>query len=149
MVRAALNLYIKSSATDVLYHFPGDLGVQKGLVRWFLALHSPAHKYSISPQKIGGAATPKDKKAKNTDRIDVLPTLDEENAQTSLNQATGSSVVPGDGDGGVEELPSFPPTFTPSIKQTLHKVSKDDVEALPSGIDVGLLKGRLQGKKIK
>jgi DNA-3-methyladenine glycosylase II len=79
----------------------------------------------------------------------MLPTLGEENAHTSLNQATESSVLPGDRDGGIEELPSLPPTFTPSIKKTLHKVAKDEVGALPPGIDVALLKGRLQGKKIK
>jgi len=45
-----------------------------------------------------------------------------------------------------------PPTFTPSIKRTLDKPATNPgvlPVPLPSGIDVVLLKSRLNGKKIK
>ena len=60
---------------------PGDLGVQRGLLRWVLARHSPDYTVQISPKKLprlpseepsvpggsGGGATPADP--------DVLPVL--------------------------------------------------------------------------
>lgn len=92
------------------------------------------HSYTLSPEKVGGTATPK-KKSKNEDEKG-LATKEEESA---------SSVVPGTSY-GAEDLPSIPPAFTPSIKKTLNKVG-GTVVPLPSGIDVGVLKGRLDGKK--
>uniref|UniRef100_A0A8H7Y807 HhH-GPD domain-containing protein n=1 Tax=Psilocybe cubensis TaxID=181762 RepID=A0A8H7Y807_PSICU len=116
----------------------GDLGVQRGVVRWFLSLHSPAHTYTLSPEKLGGTgtATKKNKGKKGKARIAAN---EEENT---------ASTVPGVSY-EAEDLPSIPPAFTPSIKKTLNKVG-GAVVPLPSGMDVEVLKARLDPKnKIK
>lgn len=131
--------------------YTGDLGIQRGIVRWFLSLHSPAHSYSISPEKIGGAATAKKVKGKSAAKADELPSLADINANSA--DAGESSVPPGEVSAATEDLPSLPPTFTPSIKKILNKEAQSagkKVVPLPSGIDVALLKSRLSGKnKIK
>jgi DNA-3-methyladenine glycosylase II len=33
----------------------GDLGVQRGMLRWFLSRHSSKHPFILSPHKVGGA----------------------------------------------------------------------------------------------
>ncbi|PPQ67302.1 hypothetical protein CVT25_005886 [Psilocybe cyanescens] len=117
------------------FDFPGDLGVQRGMVRWFLSLHSPVHSYSLSPEKVGNAVTPK-KKSKEKDGDGLSKEKQGEGA---------SSVLPGMSY-KAEDLPSIPPAFTPSIKKALNKIG-GTVVPLPTGIDVGVLKGRLDGKK--
>jgi len=124
----------------------GDLGVQRGMLLWFLSLHSSLHSYSISPEKVGGSATPKkEKKIKSNTKE-----TDENGDDTNLNDAGTSSVLPGTSGSATEDMPAIPPAFTPSIKKTLEKspLSPGRKRAcLPSGIDVALLKGRLDGKK--
>ena len=110
------------------------------MVRWFLSLHSPLHSYSISPEKVGGSATPKKVKKAKTDYQEAreLPSTDEGN--------DGASVDPGS---AAEDFPTIPP----SIKNALDKSALTPGRKpgpLPSGIDVSHLKGRLDGKnKVK
>ena len=131
---------------SIYFPFAGDLGVQRGVVRWFLSLHSPVHSYSISPEKVGGTATPKKAKGKKSAKADELPTLD---SVDSVALGT-SSVPPGNTSDETAEIPSLPPTFTPSIKETLNKTATNATVPLPNGMDVALLKSRLSGKnKIK
>jgi DNA-3-methyladenine glycosylase II len=126
------------------------LGVQKGMVRWFLSLHSPLHSYSISPEKVGGSATPKKIKKAKTDPQEAgeLPSKDD----ADLNDAGTSSVSPGTSGSAMEFNPTIL-AFTPSIKNTLDKSAVTPGRKpipLPSGIDVAHLKGRLNGKnKVK
>ncbi|KAF8973291.1 DNA glycosylase [Flammula alnicola] len=123
----------------------GDLGVQRGVVRWFLSLHSPVHSYSLSPEK--STTTPKKKKSKASAAISGVAAADDSNAK----EEDDSNMV-GNESGGTEGLASIPPAFTPSIKKTLNQaaISGQTPVPLPSGIDVGLLKARLAGKnKIK
>jgi hypothetical protein len=147
----------------------GDLGVQRGLIRWFLSLYSPLHPCSISPKKISGqsrndkditnGAQPKD--------TDVLPVFgqgehgqDSEHPDSDMLPAPDiSSVPPAAGSStplrqGKEcEPPSMPTPFTPSINKTLSAVglygnSQTPKPApLPEGLSVGVLKSRLDGKK--
>ncbi|KAF8157021.1 DNA glycosylase [Crassisporium funariophilum] len=127
----------------------GDLGVQRGLVRWFLSLHSPAHSFSISPEKGGGSASKKGKKkAVVEDQKHQLQVVNELEEDKSYD--IGSSSVPPVALAGSENLAFLPPTFTPSIKKTLNKpATSPGIERppLPSGIDVALLKRRLEAKK--
>ncbi|KAF8798732.1 DNA glycosylase [Phlegmacium glaucopus] len=118
----------------------GDLGVQRGLLRWFLHLHSPSHTFSISPQKVGGSSSKK-AKSKNIIASDELPTVNTPDEEIG---ETGTSALPTE----VEGPNSLPPTFTPSIKKTLDSPGVQPVP-LPSAIDLPLLKSRLSGKKIK
>lgn len=129
------------------------MGVQKGLVRWFLSLHSPLHSYSISPKKVGGSATPKKVKKAKTDPQEAgeLPSKDKDD-DADLNDAGTSSVSSGTSGSATEFNPTIP-VFTPSIKNTMNKsVVTPELKPipLPSGIDVSHLKGRLDGKnKVK
>ncbi|KAF9012308.1 DNA glycosylase [Cyathus striatus] len=124
----------------------GDLGVQRGVVRWFLSLHSSTHRYSISPEKVSSG---KKESVKDSAKSQELPSL-----QTAVDRepADASSVPPSTvpTTGGDGEMPSLPPTFTPSIKNVLEKVP--DVShppKLPAGLTVSELKSRLKGKKIR
>ncbi|KDR75915.1 hypothetical protein GALMADRAFT_140495 [Galerina marginata CBS 339.88] len=125
----------------------GDLGVQRGLVRWFLSLHSPVHSYSLSPEKVGGTATPKPKKKGKASGEKAEEPASLEGVRQDGEEADTSSVVPATSR-GTEDMPSIPPAFTPSIKKTLNKVGGTTIP-LPSGVDIPLLQGRLNGKKIK
>ncbi|KAJ7188268.1 DNA glycosylase [Mycena filopes] len=119
----------------------GDLGVQRGLVRWILSQHAPAYSFTPSPSK-DKAASPtkkKEKKAK-ADDDDALPVFGQSSDATEENPQTpppdGSAMIP------------LPPTFTPSIKRTLVKAAQDDgLQPLPEGLTVAELKSRLDGKK--
>ncbi|TFK44684.1 DNA glycosylase [Crucibulum laeve] len=139
----------------------GDLGVQRGLVRWFLSLHSPSHSFSISPQKVGGQASEKKKesKAKKSTKKDkeddALPVPGvSKDADAGIEQSPDISSIPpatnlknGDSEG----LASLPPAFTPSIKKTLNKPATSNGSvappALPKGLTIAELKSRLDGKK--
>lgn len=130
----------------IYFPYAGDLGVQRGVVRWFLSLHSPVHNYTISPEKVGGVATPKKAKGKKSTKADELPALD---SVDSVALGT-SSVPPGNTSDETADVSSFPPTFTPSIKETLNKTATTATVPLPTGMDVALLKSRLSGKnKVK
>jgi len=148
---------------------PGDLGVQRGLLRWFLSLHSPSHPFSISPEKVGGQSAEKKKKkgaagakTKGSDN-DALPVFEqaaepESQGCSDLANATSpdiTSIPPGNVlstpllNGGGSELPSMPAPFTPSIKKTLNnrKATGQIPVPLPECLTVAILKSRLEGKK--
>jgi DNA-3-methyladenine glycosylase II len=141
----------------------GDLGVQRGLLRWFLSLHFPAHPFSISPEKVSGQPGSPDKKGKvksNEDK-DALPVYEPDDGNTetdTLPLPDVSSVPPapgmstpkkkGKGKGKGSDLPSMPTPFTPSINKTLRGVENaPPAVPLPEGLSVGVLKGRLDSKK--
>ncbi|KAG6812600.1 hypothetical protein H0H92_001951 [Tricholoma furcatifolium] len=142
----------------------GDLGVQRGLVVWFLSLHSPKHNWGWTPQKVGNTTTSSKKgKSKGKNEAadsDALPVV-EENTATSSNVVNIeeaptpdiSSVPPVADEEGVDDLASLPPAFTPSIKNTLKKPGVDEGSEpipLPTGLTVEVLKSRLSGKnKVK
>lgn len=48
----------------------GDLGVQRGMLRWFLSLHSEAHPFTLSPEKVNTTGRKAEDSAK-----DILPEL--------------------------------------------------------------------------
>ncbi|KAF9049728.1 hypothetical protein BJ165DRAFT_942413 [Panaeolus papilionaceus] len=118
----------------------GDLGVQRGVLRWFLSLHSDKHSYSISPEKVaGGTGAAKSTKVKDDDELPSLVGSSEQIDDTQPSNETRCS-----------ELVSLPPTFTPSIRKVLEQPAVAPGIApppLPVGIDVALLKSRLDGKK--
>jgi DNA-3-methyladenine glycosylase II len=143
----------------------GDLGVQRGLLRWFLSLHSPLHPFSISPQKIGGQAdTDKDTgtHAPAEENNDVLPVFGQDGNHSrdqnppedglllsdapSVPPAPSLLTTPRKDKGKWDELPSLPTPFTPSINKTLGEPNSLPVP-LPEGLSVVILKSRLDGKK--
>ncbi|KAF6760342.1 DNA glycosylase [Ephemerocybe angulata] len=129
----------------------GDLGVQRGMVRWFLAQHSPAHPYGLSPEKVGGASAKSKQKTPKAlvpagDDADLLPgTADAVNIPKE-DQAADDNV---NGlESAVGETSLLPTPFTPSINRTLKKAPKEEA-SLPSGLTISVLKSRLDGKKVK
>lgn len=84
---------------------------------------------------------------------DELPTfgssLESYKAPAALTDVS-SALHLGDGEPDESGIGGIPPPFTPSIKKTLDKPAVDagfEPVPLPSGIDVSLLKSRLDGKK--
>ncbi|KAL1713810.1 DNA glycosylase [Schizophyllum commune] len=147
----------------------GDLGVQRGLARWVLALHSEKDPVAISPQKLSdqdreaqasaaktasvkrdasvkrGAKT----KAKNKDAVPDV---------ASMLAPQESSVLPTELEGGPDGVPAtaddedsdgpLPPPFTPSVNKVLARGAEDGPPPpLPAGLSVTELRTRLTGKK--
>ncbi|KAF8234070.1 DNA glycosylase [Tricholoma matsutake] len=131
----------------------GDLGVQRGLIRWFLSLHSPSYNFGVSPKKLAGQSSGKQTEKSNAPTtsiqdLDELPLF-------GTQAGSSSKESPADVDDGLSEpeestVASIPPPFTPSIKTTLNKPAvKPGMNpiSLPDGLSVAVLKSRLDGKK--
>nr|GAT56386.1 DNA-3-methyladenine glycosidase [Mycena chlorophos] len=111
----------------------GDLGVQRGVLRWFLSQHSPSHAFPASPTK----ASPKKKTAKRDKKEDT------DMVSSEADELARPSTPPVDSG-----APALPPAFTPSIERTLKKTFVDQPpQALPAGLTVAEMKSRLDGKK--
>ncbi|KAG1771800.1 DNA glycosylase [Suillus occidentalis] len=134
----------------------GDLGVQRGMLRWFLSRHSSKHAYTLSPHKLSGGETNDDKtKQASSSAMGPPPTTPAPNI--TLGSQRPRDVEP---DNGVLPTPSesqsqtpaliksIPEPFTPSINKTLEADAMN-TEPLPEGLSVANLKTRLEGKKIK
>ncbi|KAF7376144.1 DNA glycosylase [Mycena sanguinolenta] len=120
----------------------GDLGVQRGVVRWFLSQHVPSYSFTASPEK-NQLASPSKKKVKTVqEEDDALPVFGEPSSTAA--EETPRTPPPAEDASAIP----LPPTFTPSIKRTLAKPALDDgIPALPEGLTVAELKSRLDGKK--
>jgi len=140
----------------------GDLGVQRGVVRWFLAQHSPSYSFTISPEKDKVASPSKKKAKKSKAEDDALPVFGESSTAVDGDESKEEQddVLPVFGAAAKEAprtpppvkdtsaMVPLPPTFTPSIKRTLAKAAQNDgVPPLPEGLTVAELKSRLDGKK--
>ncbi|KAG7098518.1 hypothetical protein E1B28_000462 [Marasmius oreades] len=139
----------------------GDLGVQRGLVRWFLALHSPSYNFAISPHK-------ESRKSKTEQKPKTqVPVPSSSNADTEAVPSDLSSLPPAPiplvpatpvkkskkkskkkNEAESDEDP-IPPPFTPSIKTALRRSAADSSPPppLPEGLSASVLKTRLEGKK--
>jgi len=154
----------------------GDLGVQRGMLRWFLSLHSPKHPYTIAPSKLPKAPDEEETQAadKETEASQAVSNADmeaeAEATQTDDPKAGASSVLPASQSIGpiprtprkkasesdeeedeilIPTLPEPPTPFTPSINKTLSRAPPEQKKThpLPDGITVDVLKSRLDGKK--
>ena len=141
--------------------------MQRGLVRWFLSLHSPKHQYAISPKKL----VPRDKIPDEVESqetiVDGAMRVDESDEAASLppravtpdaarfppaplpmtpvKTKSGSGIKESPGS----EVPMPPPAFTPSINRTLNRVmpARYTKPSLPEGLTIKDLQSRLEGKK--
>ncbi|EIW63533.1 DNA glycosylase [Trametes versicolor FP-101664 SS1] len=150
-----------------------DLGVQKGMLRWFVSLHSPStHPVSLRKDKLSkedetsavagtslgppmgaegeGATTMP--RAATPDASSILPAPDVSAESTPAPKGKGKKKA---ADDGVSENP-LPAPFTPSIAQTLNMKTTTTEDGgkytpppLPEGLTVAVMKNRLSGKKVK
>lgn len=139
----------------VLISLPtGDLGVQRGVLRWFLSLHSPSHSFSLSPEKIDQPDDDNSASQLQSQDKDALPSFGGQDSSQQREDRAASpdiSSVPPAVDDELQPL-AMPVPFTPSINRTLNKVRKKDAKTpltLPDGMTVATMKNRLDGKKIK
>lgn len=137
----------------------GDLGVQRGVARWVLALHSEKDPVSISPQKL--SEQDKDAQAKSSAKITATKTKAPAKDKDALPDVSAmlaspeSSILPVDGTDGVpataededESTGPLPPAFTPSVNKVLARLDEGPPPPLPAGLSVTELRARLTGKK--
>ncbi|GLB37107.1 putative DNA glycosylase [Lyophyllum shimeji] len=137
----------------------GDLGVQRGLVIWFLSLHSPKHKWGFTPKKVPGSSSKKKEMSRlaapaSGDKDELpsfgstskVPEPDADGPSPDTSSVPPTTALEDAGD----EIPSMPPAFTPSIKKTLYKPGEEEgfiAPPLPAGLTVEVLRSRLDGKK--
>ncbi|KAI0821636.1 DNA glycosylase [Trametes gibbosa] len=144
----------------------GDLGVQRGLLRWFISLHAPSHPVSLRQDKLtdqAAVAAQLNSTAEGTPARATTPDA------SSVPQAPERPLLPPAAEKGKEkqragntvetEVSSampLPAMFTPSINKTLNMVptsTEDGGEytppSLPESLTVAQMKSRLSGKKVK
>jgi len=130
--------------------FEGDLGVQRGIARWTLALHSPVDRVDISPQKINTESLTK-KSESDSKQVDDVDSGDETEKDSSILSEALSHENSGPKrqvkDKDVDTLGGIPPPFTPSISRTLRKPAGPEVRPLPKTLSVAELRSRIGGKK--
>lgn len=149
-----------------LLSLTGDLGVQRGMLRWFLGLHSPTHSFSFSPDKndrnveidpvedelsdeeVGSLPNLMSTATTSTKSLDATrtPPFD----LSSIPPAPLATPTKADSTGSQSIVASLPPPVTPSLEQTLMKVENlpDYVPPpLPAGLSTSTLQARLDGKK--
>ena len=133
--------------------------MQRGVLRWFVSLHSPAHPVAIRQDKMEdpegdsqvtlGSAAEGSQEARGA-------TPDEASIPRAPASAPTSPEKEGSGEAAGAGLP-LPVAFTPSINKTLNMLGDPDaagtmiqVPPLPEGLTVAQMKTRLNGKaKIK
>ncbi|KAG1896656.1 DNA glycosylase [Suillus fuscotomentosus] len=137
----------------------GDLGIQRGMLRWFLSRHSSKHTFTLSPHKLSSSKLDDDKtKPASTSAMGPPPATPAPKT-TPSSQLTGNveldnEVLPTSPESqlqapaSIESTSAFPEPFTPSIEKTLEADAMN-TEPLPEGLSVANLKLRLEGKKIK
>ncbi|KAH9961225.1 hypothetical protein BC827DRAFT_1132040 [Russula dissimulans] len=86
----------------------GDLGVQRGLLRWMLSLHQPAYRIEISPKKLPDP-TQDPREAENQSKQKPKPTPAQSGKETKGVRAPASTEVDSDQEAEQEgdELPSL------------------------------------------
>jgi len=123
----------------------GDLGVQRGLCRWYLSLHSDEHPITVSSEKKKTPAKPKSAK-RGKKAVANKANKEEEQAEADDDNDTG---VNGSGD-PAGTATNIPPPFTPSVTKILRtEPLSHPPPGLPDGLSVPTLKSRLSGKKVK
>jgi len=129
----------------------GDLGVQRGVCRWFLSLYAPEIQAVVSPKKKALAAPVSKKKNKgmipdvgSASEMQV-PRTPKRGSPSGQQNEPGSLTPLAMSSGAVE----IPPAFTPSIAKTLNREASQPLPLLPDGLTATILKSRLAGKKVK
>lgn len=140
------------------YH-TGDLGVQRGMLRWFLSQHSSTYKYSLSPEKVDNPSSVQKKEKKEESSTgdfsddeddDVLPVPSTQEGEDGTPADASSALHAAAPQEEDDSQAMLPPTFTPSIRKTLNQSGFDNAfvpPPLPAGLTPAILKSRLDTKK--
>ena len=138
----------------------GDLGVQRGLLRWFISQNTnPQGEVKLNKEK---QFETKEEKLEEESQLPPLDTVKEESpqgvTQTPKKRGVGAppetprkvqlepNVVDPRVEGGASDR--LPVPFTPSISRVLQPTRSEwKPPPLPSGLSVGVMKSRLDGKK--
>ena len=138
----------------------GDLGVQRGLLRWFISQHTnPQGEVKLTKAK---QVETKEEKLEEESQLPPLDTVKDNPSQgvpqTPKKRGGGvtfetpqkvqieSNVVEPRAEGGASDR--LPVPFTPSISRVLQPTPSEwKPPPLPSGLSVSMMKSRLDGKK--
>ena len=138
----------------------GDLGVQRGLLRWFISQHTnPQGEVKLNKEK---QVETKEEKLEEESQLPALDTVKDRSPQavpqTPKKRGIGATsetpqesrfeprVVEPRAEG--EASDRLPVPFTPSISRVLQPTPSEwKPPPLPSGLSVGVMKSRLDGKK--
>ncbi|KAI8972201.1 DNA glycosylase [Trametes punicea] len=140
----------------------GDLGVQRGLLRWFISLHSPSHTVSLRKDKLvdqgkdeplSGNMSPSAGAEADSEAIS-MPRATTPDASSVPPAPDSLLVAPSTMKG--KGTAALPEPFTPSINKTLNMTATLSEDGggylpppLPEGLTVAQMKSRLSGKKVK
>lgn len=138
----------------------GDLGVQRGLLRWFISQHTnPQGEVKLNKEK---QVETKEEKLEEESQLPPLDTIKHNPSkgvpQTPKKRGVGvtsktpqkeqfePNIVEPRTEGG--ESDRLPVPFTPSISRVLQPTPSEwKPPPLPSGLSVSVMKSRLDGKK--
>ncbi|KAL6310439.1 DNA glycosylase [Sparassis latifolia] len=151
----------------------GDLGVQRGVLRWFLSLHSPSYSVTLAANKLPKNPEEDEQETDGPEKVDPsangnTETLPSTTGASRALSPDASSVLPApalpqtpvrngkgkakasEGDDSDDSATVLPPPFTPSINKTLHSLNANGEPPsppLPEGLTPAVMKSRLDGKK--
>ena len=138
----------------------GDLGVQRGILRWFISQHTnPQGEVKLNKDK---QVETKEEKLEEEAQLPPLGTVEGNSPQgapqtpkrrgaratieTPRKVQLEPSVVDPRAEGGASDRLPIP--FTPSISRVLQPSRSEwTPPPLPSGLSLGVMKSRLEGKK--
>ena len=138
----------------------GDLGVQRGILRWFISQHTnPQDEVKLNKEK---QVETKEEKLEEESQLPPLDAVEDNSPQgvpqtpkrrgagatteTSQKVQFGPNVVDPGAEGGAPDR--LPVPFTPSISRVLQPSRSEwKPPPLPSGLSIGVMKSRLDRKK--
>lgn len=102
--------------------------MQRGLLRWFLSLHSPTHKITLSPLKLPGTGedqtatgdTGKKSKTKKSAETDLLPALGQTSKAVEEREPPDNAGV-----SSIPPVPTLPETPAPRGKKGKAKAAAE------------------------
>lgn len=100
----------------------GDLGVQRGMLRWFLSRHSSNHSFTLSPHKLSGAE-PDTNTTKQSSANTMGPPATPAPRITAISQLTDAEI-------NNDVLPTLG-SSSQSQSQTLPQPSPTDQSSVP------------------
>jgi len=90
---------------DAPIYLAGDLGVQRGLLRWVLSLHQPEYRIEVSPKKLPDPAADPRKAAEGSAKLKSTPAKSKKPVKNTPTSARIDSDQ--EGEPAADELPTL------------------------------------------